>query len=393
MDGPGSSLKTGIELFALPNATARGFSSTSASSSQKTAIFDFPVTADLAFGLTTGSLGLSSRKTAMALLPGLGIGGAASSSRNTEIELLDLCDELPALDFVEGAGSSSRKTEMGLSADALLFELFVATGRFPSGSSSRKTAIELLDGAFVLVVLVAGDGTAGSSSRKTAIGLLVLLEDGTEAGSGSSLKTGMTFPRDFDPAGFGGGGGVSLLASAGAEFSPSSSGAGSLNTMIFDVPPEAVRCARPGWRRVVPAAFVASLIFSLTRDLRVPSSGQAEGGSSSLFSSSPKSGSGESTKTGMRAFGWGRAAAGEGRPVGIGLETAREEDRVARVEDRVDVSPKTARRPFVGAALGSGSAGAGSDGRVGEAIMRFWKSAYFVSRRSSGAALRAMPKR
>ena len=114
VEGAGSSRNTGMLLFALPNATAFGFSSVSASSSRNTAIFDFP---------TAGVLDLEA----------VASGPVASSSRNTVIVLLGLCAAELAFGFVGGSGSS-RNTAIELLDVVRAFELFAAAGFFSSAT-------------------------------------------------------------------------------------------------------------------------------------------------------------------------------------------------------------------------------------------------------------------
>lgn len=161
---------------------------------------------------------------------------------------------------------------------------FFGAGSAPSGepasSSSRNIAIPLLL-AVRLLLAAAGCADAGlSSSRKIEIELLLAVCD-------FSFLAGGT-----------GGGGIE------EDELDASSGPGSRNTVIFEV--DGAREDLPA-RIVVPAALLTSTVFSLIRDLRVPSSGHGVGfvawfGS---FSASPEG----STKTGMRPFGRGGAGA------------------------------------------------------------------------------------
>ncbi len=259
-------------------------------------------------------------------------------------------------------GSSSLNTMIELLLAVLPFPFFgagSATSDEAASSSSRNIAIELLLAARLLFVVTGGVGAGSSSSRKIEMELLLAV-------------------RFF--AGGTGGGGIDEGAS---------SGPGSRNTVIFE--PDGAREDRPA-RIVVPAALLTSTVFSLMRDLRVPSSGHGVGfvawfGS---FSASPEG----STNTGMRPFG--REGAGA-ENTSSEMEGARPDvERVVREREAEDAggSPSTLRFEALAELAGTASGSASEDwGRDGDAIMRFWNSRCFASSRSSGAARRAMPRR
>ena len=131
--------------------------------------------------------------------------------------------------------------------------------------------------------------------------------------------------------------------------------------------------------------MLTSIAFSLTRDLRVPSSGHGVGfvAWSGSFSASPEG----SKKTGMRAFGRGGAGAEKTSSLIEGARVA--PVRVVRDEG----SPSTLRRLAEAAVAAPSSGWLRAEGIAGEAIMRFWNSRCFDSRRSRGVALRAIPRR
>lgn len=176
---------------------------------------------------------------------------------------------------------------------------------------------------------------------------------------------------DFFVVVVGGGGGAS-----------STSGPGSTKTAILGaLLPEAVLFDLPTCRKVVPAALLTSGTFSLTRALRVPSSGQGAAVASGL--SEPEG----STNICMRPFDLGAVLVDvdgvrEASSCGGREEAEREMEPEVRV--REEDSPSTARRGAVVEAVGVGFAGAAAAAAVKPAIIRFWNSRCFVSRRSSG---------
>jgi len=229
------------------------------------------------------------------------------------------------------------------------------------------------------------EGVEGSSSR---YGVKVGV-DGTVgdfcplplAGSSSRKTTIVLFGFSFD-AGTGGGG-----------ISAASAGSGSLYTAILD--PEtaaALLCVLPACLRVVPAAFFTSGMFSLIRDLRVPSSGHGDVKTEGSFSACADSAPEGSTNICIRPFGRGAVAMDGAVKTSWGEVGLRVEPERVRLEEGFEVSASAARRePEVAGAVDDSEGTAG--GMFMEDIMRFWKSRCLFCSRSNGAAFRAMPNR
>jgi len=147
-------------------------------------------------------------------------------------------------------------------------------------------------------------------------------------------------------------------------------------TNLGAAPDEATRLDLPACLSVAPLILLTSLTFSLTRVLRVPTSGKET--ASSTWTARPSEPSG-STNTCGRAFGrgWIGREELEGSPPEI--------DPVFDLWDGFEVA-NAGRLETAGAGVSSG-------GAARDVINRFWNSVCLVLRRSTGSACLLIPRR